>query len=93
MAFSGSLSISATARLTRPQDQLLATPFDNLVYSVSQSFADGDGDDQADARWADRRTVSDIETLNLNDGSLTNAFNDAAEFEAVKLCEIGRAHV
>ena len=50
------------------------------------TFQDGTGANQADTLWRDERTLADgaSEELDLNDGSLTDAFGDAVTIDTLK---------
>ena len=72
----------------------VATPLANINVAKSLTLTTGTGSNQANEWWADERTVTGAsETINIQDGTLTNMFGDTITLSSVKILFIQNTSV
>ncbi len=82
-ALSGSVQV--TVRMTTAKALDLSTPTDEIVSQVTNTFSFGNGANQANQLWHDRRILAASANDDLNlAGSLTNAYGNSVTFANVK---------
>ena len=87
-AVTAKFTLNMSLQQTKTLD--LNTVRDTVSLNRGPSLTDGTGDNQADVMWHDKRTLADgaTETLDIQDGTLTNAVGTAVTIDILKVLYI-----